>query len=310
VTVAVLTYIPHLDGYFRDRFQILQLSIASLLSHTSSPYDLLIFDNGSCQQVTEYLQKLHSAGKVNFLIHSESNIGKIGAFSILFNSAPGELVAYADDDIFYYPGWMPAHLEIIDTYPKVGMVSGVPVRDAASRSRKSLLQWIEVGDPKLSLDDEYTLPDEWERDWAESVGRDPKVHLSAIKDQEELFLTYAGVKAFGSASHFQFLAPKEALIQALPDEWSGNLMGEMNELDEAIDDLGYLRFSTVNRFTRHMGNTVSPDLINEASSLGLTLSNVQQTKATRKHWLLRIPGFGRVLRKIYNYLFNVLHNLE
>jgi glycosyltransferase involved in cell wall biosynthesis len=309
VTVAVLTYIPHLDGYFRDRFQVLQLSLASLLNNTSQPFDLMVFDNGSCQQVTGYLQKLHQAGKIDFLILSDTNIGKIGAFSILFRSAPGELVAYADDDIFYYPGWLPALIEIMDAFPDVGMVSGVPVRDAASRSRKSLLRWIESGDARLSQVD-YELDERWERDWAESVGRDPEEHLKTLIDQREILLNYDGVNAYGSASHFQFLAPREVLIRSLPEEWGGKLMGEMNELDESIDNLGFLRLSTVDRFTRHIGNTMSPDLVREASSLGMILGDQRYRAASRKHWLLGIPGSGRILRKVYNFLFDVLHNID
>lgn len=310
VTVAVLTYIPHLEGYFRERFQILQLSIASLLKHTEAPYDLLIFDNGSCSQVSGYLQDLHRAGQIDFLLLSESNIGKIGAFSILFRSAPGELVAYSDDDIFYYPGWLLAHLEIIDTYPRVGMVSGMPVRDAANRSRKSLLEWIEKGDPELTVLIGESLPDSWEREWAESVGRDPDAHLTAIEDQKVIITSYAGVRAYGSASHFQFLAPKEVMQRALPQEWSGKLMGEMNELDQAIDDLGFLRFSTVDRYSRHMGNTLSSDLKSQANSLGITPGNEHYRTSARKHWILKIPGSGRLLRGTYNYLFNLLHKIE
>ena len=55
VTVAVLTYLPDLSGYFESRLQVLQLVFASLLAHTSLPYDLLVFDNGSCQSAVDYL---------------------------------------------------------------------------------------------------------------------------------------------------------------------------------------------------------------------------------------------------------------
>ena len=87
-------------------------------------------------------------------------------------------------------------------------------------------------------------------------------------------------------------------------------MGEMNELDEAFDNLGYLRLSTVKRYTRNLGNTISPDLVGEARDLGI--QGIARTRKVRqqKHWLLSIPGAGRLLHRVYNYLFNILHNID
>jgi hypothetical protein len=100
------------------------------------------------------------------------------------------------------------------------------------------------------------------------------------------------------------------IIKALPKHWSGKLMGEMNELDQAVDDLGYLRLSTVDRFTRHMGNTISPEMLKTAQQLGVSVGTTNQNVRRKKHWLLSIPGSGRLLRRIYNYLFKVLHNID
>lgn len=82
ITVALLTYIPHLDGYFRNRFEILQLTLASLVANTSLPYDLFIFDNGSISQVVDYLEALQEQGTIRYLFLSSENIGKIGAFEL------------------------------------------------------------------------------------------------------------------------------------------------------------------------------------------------------------------------------------
>jgi len=55
VTIAVVVHIPALVGYHSQRFEILQMSLGSLIRHTSSDYDLMVFDNGSCQEVKNYL---------------------------------------------------------------------------------------------------------------------------------------------------------------------------------------------------------------------------------------------------------------
>ena len=308
VSVAMITYVPHLSGYFEHRLQVLQMAITSLTTNTPQPYDLFVFDNGSCQPVIDYLQQLRDSGVVDYLLLSKRNIGKIGAFKVLFNAAPGEIIAYSDDDIFFYPGWLEAHLEIMGTFPEVGMVSGIPVRDNAERARNSLMQFIDSNPDGLSVSLDKNIPDEWETDWALSTGRDPQSHIEKIRNEQFITLSYKGVEAFGSASHFQFVSPKQALVEALPDEWSGKLMGKMVELDEAIDQLGYLRLSTVDRYVRHIGNSLSPDVVEDARSLGIQLSADIRSIRNSRHWLLRVPGGGRVLRAIYNRIFQILHS--
>jgi len=310
VTVCLITYIPHEDGYFKNKLDVLRLTLASVFTNTSLPFDLMVFDNGSCKEVVEYLEEIQASGKIDYLLLSDRNIGKIGAFKILFRAAPGEVVAYSDDDIFFYPGWIEAHLEILETYPQVGMVSGVPIRDASDRSRKSLLKWIDDGDPDLYIDTERMVTDKWEMDWAESVGRDPVIHIQKIQNNKDLILTFKGVDAFGSASHFQFVTPKDVIVKALPEIWGGNLMGEMMELDQAIDALGYLRLSTVDRYTQHIGNVLTPSMVNEAHELGLHIERKTQKKRKRQHWLLNIPGGRKILSGIYNYLFRILNNID
>jgi glycosyltransferase involved in cell wall biosynthesis len=310
VTVALLAYIPHLEGYFQHRFEILQLSLASIAAHTSHPYDLMVFDNGSAHPVVDYLQDLKEQGVIQYLFLASENIGKIGAFELLFNAAPGELIAYTDDDIYFYPGWLEAHLEIYETYQSVGMVSGAPIRDASERARRSLMRLVEQDHSPVNISYEHRVPDEWEADWAMSVGREPQEHLEKTKDQQDMILELNGVEAFGSASHFQFLSPKEVILQALPEIWSGKLMGEMNQLDEAVDQLGYLRLSTVGRYTRHLGNSISPDLVESARQLGVSTNGSQRRSRAQKHWLLSVPGSGRLLRRIYDKLFEILHNVD
>ncbi len=323
VTVTVLTYIPHLSGYFEHRLQVLQLVLASLRAHTSLPFDLMVFDNGSCQPVVDYLRQSQQTGQIDYLLLTERNIGKIGALQILFNAAPGEIIAYNDDDILFYPGWLEAHLEILQLFPHAGMVSGVPVRNAAGHARQSLDRLIQEGCPGLATSLERRIPDAWEVDWALSTGRDPQAYLKATCDQLDLVLRVqkpAGdgfCEAIGSANHFQFLAAKPVILQALPKQWSGKLMGSMIELDEAIDNLGYLRLSTVDRYTRHLGNALSQEVLSEARALGLLTGEEIQAAASAKHarqagkrhWLLRIPGGRRLLTALYSRLFEILHHL-
>ena len=76
----------------------------------------------------EYLSGLKQIGAIDYLLSSKRNIGNFGVVRMMFNSAPGEVIAYLDDDVFVYPGWVSEQLEILNTFPNVGMVSGDPVR--------------------------------------------------------------------------------------------------------------------------------------------------------------------------------------
>jgi glycosyltransferase involved in cell wall biosynthesis len=328
VTVVLLTYLPDLSGYFADRLRVLQISISSLLAHTVPPYDLMVFDNGSCPQVIDYLNALQRQGSIDFLIRSPVNIGKIGALRVAFGAAPGEIIAYSDDDILFYPGWLEAQLEILEAFPKVGMVSGAPVRDAARHARSSLdkLAYEDNSDVKVSF--ERCIPDEWEADWAASTGRDPQAHLHETEKDLDMVLQIKTPQApefrtaIGSANHFQFVARKEILLQGLPAEWTGKLMGHMLELDDAIDQMGYLRLSTTRRYTRHIGNALSPQLMEELTALGLAaepapdrIKRLAQTalaantlKPRKRSWILSLPGSRRALVWAYKRLFEILYN--
>ncbi len=323
ITVTLLSYIPDLSGYFEDRLKILKIVLESLHANTSTPYDLLVFDNGSCQEVIEFLTARNHAGEINYLILSDKNIGKIDAFQILFNTSPGEIIAYSDDDILFYPNWLEAQLEILDSFPHAGMVSGTPVRNASMHARESLDQLIANKPDGIKMSNRRAIPDDWEIDWAISTGRDPQEHLRITQDHQDLVLqvqdTKRGIEceAVGSANHFQFITPKKIILQALPNQWSGKLMGSMVELDEAIDQLGYLRLSTTQRYTRHLGNVLKDDLLTELKAMGLkNIADITQTEIKphiaerserKKHWLLQIPGSRRILSAVYHRLFQIIY---
>jgi len=319
VTVAILSYIPDISGYFENRLDILKIVIESIKKNTSSPYDLLVFDNGSCEEVTDYLLEQKQIGNINYLILSEKNIGKIDAFKIIFSAAPGKIIAFSDDDILFYPNWLESQLEILKAFPNVGMVSGVPVRNASNHAKSSLEKLISDQPNGFNVTNSRTIPDDWEIDWAISTGRDPEKHILETKDHQDIVLVIAektqgkSIKAIGSANHFQFISKKDVILKAIPNDWSGKLMGAMVELDEAIDQLGYLRLSTAQRYTRHIGNILNDDLIKELQSLGLmdsskfSVNRVASQAKRRKHWLLRIPGSRRTLSRIYHRLFQILY---
>ena len=310
VTVAMLVYLPHLTGYFQHRFDVVKLSVASLLNNTELNYDLLIFDNGSCEEVKVWLRMLEETGSVRFLFSSSENIGKLNALRLLVGASPGELIAYTDDDTFFYPGWLSAHVELLDAFPKVGMVSGSPERTLFDHGIQSNIR-LAQSDPEVSMSYGKRISEQWEREWAIALGNDPEDFLQQIHDMEDIVVERGGVSAYATACHNQFLSPKSVMHKFLQGQWTGRLMGGLNELDNAIDTAGYLRLTTINRTTRLIGNVVSSELIKEANRFNIQVEgHVWQASPTRRgglgaelmnwrpiHWLLQ---------GIYNRLFWLL----
>lgn len=310
VTVAMLVYVPYREGYFQDRLEVLKLSLASLIKHTDGPYDLMVMDNGSCADVKAYLRSLQELGALRYLVTATENIGKIGALKILFRAAPGEVIAYSDDDIFFYPGWLQEHLRLLDGYPNVGMVSGCAVRTLFDHGIASNLAFAEANS-EASLRRGQRIPDQWEIEWAESYGRDVEAHLAAIRSLDDLLLSYRGLEAFAVANHNQFVSFKHVILKFLPEAWSGRLMGEMNELDNAVAEGGYLRLSTVQRTTRHIGNTISPAMAEEAARFSIDTRRVSARslglpRRALARSLLAWRPVRWLLQGIYNRLFWIL----
>lgn len=308
VTVAVLVHIPHFEGYFRQRLQVLKLCLGSLLANTAEPHDLLVFDNGSCPEVGALLKQLEAEGNLDYLVRSRRNLGKLNALQVLFRAAPGALVAYCDADFFFYPGWLGSHLEIYDTYPNVGMVTGYVVRHLFAEARTSANLTFAETEEGVTVERGDLIPEEWTRDWALSTGRDPQEFLSKLGGEKDIRLQYRGLKAFAAANHDQFLAPKNVIAEALPLQWTEHLMGQMLELDEAVNAGGFLRLSTGERTTRHIGNTVPADLLDRlpdgSHPLGIRPSmRPASVSSGIKRRLLRWPPVRSLLLGLYSRLF-------
>jgi len=307
VTAAVLVHIPHFSGYFEGRFPVLIACLTSLVENTAVPLDLLVFDNGSCPEVQEYLRELQGRGKIELLLRSARNLGKAGALRLIFGAAPGELVAYCDDDFYFFPGWLEAQLEILDTFPNVGMVSGYAIPSLFAPQRISAtLEFGRTAGAELKAG--KFIPEEWIRDWALSTGRRPEQEIEAAAPIEEFVIEYKGLSAFAAANHDQFLAPKQVIRQCLPAEWSGKLMGGMLEMDESVNRAGYLRLSTRLRTAQHLGNRLSEQL---AAGLPATIGPAKlPNRGGSPRWWRQFLGWRpirSVLLGIYSRLFHLIN---
>jgi hypothetical protein len=306
VTVVVLVYIPHLSGYWEHRFDVLRLCLETIFRHTEVPFDLMIFDNACCEEVKGYFRELQDLGQLRYILSSSENIGKLGALNLISGAVPGKVIAYTDDDTFFYPGWLRAHLDILDSFPNVGMVSGSPERTLFDHGIQSNLRFAEM-EPDVHLHYGKTIPEAWEREWAISLGKDVPSFLEQISKLDDIVMERDGKKVYATACHNQFVMPKSIAMKFLQDGWSGRLMGGMNEFDNAVDEAGYLRLTTLDRTTRLIGNLVSPAMAEEAKLYSIEIrAKAPMPGANRLSRLLKWKPIHWFLQGLYNRLFKLL----
>jgi len=306
LTLAVLTYLPDTIAYYENRFDVTRLCLESLIANTPEPHDLLVFDNGSGQPMVDYLRSLRDASRIHYLLLAGQNIGKIGALQMIARAAPGEIIAYTDDDVFFLPGWLDAHLKIMDTYPQVGMVTGFYIRPHMRYGNDSALKFARQSDVKAERG--LLVPKEWEEQYINNMGRTWDKYTEEIEGLEDVALTYHGIEALVSAGHHQFVTPKSVLLEALPAGWTGNLMGQMRDLDTTVDQMGFLRLTTRRPVTRLIGNVASPEMAAEAAEYGISVTgNVVKSTSPRLARLYRHPIVQRIAKSIYNQVYKIVN---
>ena len=266
VTVCLVVFIPNELGYYTHRFEVMKLCLRSLIANTPDDgYDLMVLDNGSCRPVVDYLQTLKDQGHIDFLFLLKSNIGKLNACSMMFQAAPGDVIAYSDDDVFFEPNWLGAQLELLDAYPRVGMVSARPVRKQFEYGNRYLPTYL-TEFPDVTAEYGHFIPDAWEIEFLRSTGRSVAELESIRQSCTDILLEYRGVKAYSTAAHFQFLTPRPIILEGFRLGASRVIGSEERRVEEAIDELGYARLSTFGRHVRHIGNVISADLLAEVGS--------------------------------------------
>lgn len=293
ITVVVLSYIPYQSGFYANTLQVLDTCLKSIRNETQLDFDLMVFDNGSCEKVQKYLLEEKVKGNIQFLILSEKNLGKGGAWNIIFEAAPGDLIAYADSDIYFHENWLSKSKEILDIYPNVGMVTARPyITD--HKYNTNTLEWANSKEEVITESGKLLS---WENisSFLLSLGRTEEEIINEFESNDVTRLTFKEIDAIVGASHWQFLTRKETIKKFLPFDMS-RPMGQVNRLDQRMNEERYLRLMTPEVLVDNLSNTLEEN----------SFESVKNKKNKQKKFiyhLLDLPFIKSILLFIHHRIF-------
>ena len=293
ITVALLNYIPFLSGFYAEALDVLKACLQSMRADAGLPFDLMVFDNGSCAEVRDHLVSEKEAGHIQYLVLSQRNLGKGGAWNVMLPGAPGEIIAYTDSDVLFSPGWLKRSVEILEAFPDVGMVTARPFRTPPELYSRTL-EWARNTEGAGVCEEQF-IP--WERflEFNLSLGQTEAENRKVYAETRDWVIRYKGITALAGASHWQFTAYKSRLQQFLPFDMD-KPMGQVRQLDKRMNDAGLLRLMVSEPLAMNMSNTLG-------YVRGELKPRQKQRPISLKKRLLEIGPVKRALLALYNRIF-------
>lgn len=274
ITLCMITHIPHVAGYYKDRMNITELSLNSMITNAGDDrvFDVVVLDQNSCSEWKQKLASWHQSGWITNVHFMGYNMGKLEGLRFLFNSVQSEIIGFTDDDVLFYPDWLVHQTEVLEI-PACELVTGSPVL--------TKFKFYEVGQEAMKDSPSFDVstgevgkeyPMKWLEDDGICRGLPPDEYLKIVEDEEvkPLIVNYYGTWAWAVGHHMQFLAHRKEVMKYLPEP-TNRLMGMMREWDVAMDDAGILQLATFDRTCRHMGNVMDQDIVNDAMEMELVL---------------------------------------
>jgi len=301
ITAVIVTFIPYLSGYYEESLEVLKLCLESMRRNTSIPFDLVVFDNASCTDVREYLEEKQEQGFIQYLIFSEKNLGIPGAWNFALRATPGQYLVFSDYDIYFHSDWLEVQMELMHTFPNVGMVTGIPVRSPIKYSTNTL-KWARHT-PDVQI--EKGILQDWDVYWthAKSTGYTKEQAQYLFEAGEDIKISYKEKSAFIGAGHFQFISPRKVLDAVLPVPYE-IAMGNERYYDKEVNNKGFLRLTPTKMYVEHMGNTLPKDKqAPDTQKKGM----IRQKVSNAKSRFFDVPIIKKILLFIHGKIFRIYY---
>jgi hypothetical protein len=206
------------------------------------------------------------------------------------------------------------HIRILQDFPKVGMVTGLPIRQQVNVFTSGGLKRAE-GEAGILIERGDFITHEAMEAYCLGVGRDMAEYKPGVASLKDVRLTSGNSSALLGACHFQFAAYKSVLKSFLPFsahvllDGSDQVTGSESELDHKIQAAELLRLSTNDVYVHHLGNTLTPRWRPWLSRLGLDQAEKSNRNIGSFEQRLSQNRYIRgVLMRFYNYVFRLYSN--
>ncbi|MEO7975757.1 glycosyltransferase family 2 protein [Flavobacterium sp.] len=248
--IIIPVYIPNQEGYFKDSFAILKLSLESLFATTHDKTFITIVNNGSEAIISNYLDSLFKENKIHELIHTE-NIGKLNAILKGLAGNNIELVTISDSDVQFLPNWQNETVKVFAAVPKAGVVGIVPQFKMYESNCGNVLY-----DNLLSSQLKF-IPVKNSTDlikFYDSIGWDRNYNHDYLKYALGLEIN-SDFKVLVGSGHFVATYKKDMfseIVTYIGYKMGGNSEGYLDRLPLKKD---YWRLTTHDNYAYHLGNT-------------------------------------------------------
>jgi len=293
ITVAVLNYIPYQQGFYAEALEVLKACLNSVRSESKQAFDLMVFDNGSCETVQDFLLQEFRNHDIQFLVLSEKNLGKGGAWNIIFDAAPGEYIAYADSDVYFHKDWLNESLKIMQAFPNVGMVTARPFFTKKEFSTNTL-NWAK-SQPDVLFEQGKLIPWDTFLEFDLSLGQELSAIESEYQTNDIEKISLNGVSAIIGGSHWQFLTRKNIIKEFLPFDME-RPMGQVKLLDKRMNEVGFLRLMTPEPYADNMSNKLKVNSVEKTQ-------NKKNSKNKFVFNLLDLPIVKKILLTLHHRIF-------
>jgi glycosyltransferase involved in cell wall biosynthesis len=136
----------------RNRRGLLERAVASVLAQTYPKFDLVIIDDGSTDETSEFLASLTDLRIRSF---RTTGIGTSAARNLGLDNAIGDIITHLDDDNLMDPGWLHAVAWGFARWPETKLLYGAriiedgPARHGAPSGAMPMLEWQEFNRARL-----------------------------------------------------------------------------------------------------------------------------------------------------------------